>query len=572
MLGIASGLFDFFSTYKEPPPPEEVVEESSVEMVIPPILAGDSDTAKGDDADGEGSDTDDLFASRSPTPEEAKVSVPNGNDTGHEGHKGSNGSSRRQSPPRIILDDDVDMDIRPSPMPMYSSKVSSVGMDDMNGVTEDDFDFFDGPADAEGEDGKTNAHDINRPGKEDGSSAAQLAPEVPVLVKDFAFTDSPAHLDMVKQNGEPTAAPLDDMVEADGDSAIDTESAPMDDFEADGTDVTAIDTIISSPILIDPSPKPSDISDLIPPDFSPLPLETIRLSASLRPTTDVPLTAQDLRSELLARLKEQYSKHTKADYHDGWKANEDVSDQEADDLGTDAPTTPASSDMWDESTIQSGDEKEVAEGSADVEYDGVPCIGAEWFYAVGDTAVLGVLGRKWKDAWGSLPEPQVMMGEESKPVVRDGMERMAREIVCNRYYRDLHAVPGTRRARSVKHDLAGTGMTLDALVADTGITALDTSAVHVGFAGNVMRIDASGLGFWRQLGLSPVGGEKDVTSVAICLPGDGNMQLADVLLKGVERAWASMRLGKHVARAQSRVVISELHTIAGSLSKINNHF
>ena len=574
MLNIASGLFDFFSTYKEPPPPEEVPEEPSLELVIPPVIDANGSTTKEDEKDGD--DSDGLFSSRStPNPEHVDAE-------GAPIYKTSQRQSQFESPPAVIIDRDVDMDADNSARP-YSSKVSSVGNDEF-AVTEDDFNFFDSPEKPKAADEVAAMADTNQGhevqengategvngtddgagtvnGTDTGAEDGQGSPEQVLLVKDYAqeeptSTDTRA-AEAVEQPTEPLVPSDDDRPSPPGPNH--KEEPPIAITSPPEDTPLLLDTATSP--LVDPSPKPSDISDLIPPDFSPLPLEPLRLSTAFRKIAQPP-PYQSLRSELLARLKGQYNKNTKPDYHADWRMHQDVSDDEDEDLGTDAPATPESSDMWDESTVIS-EQKEETAGSVEVEYDGVPCVGAEWFWLREDDEVLGALRRKWKDAWGAIPLADGISDKAKVPIPSDGLVRMAREIICNRHYRrDRH----DQTSGELDSALAKSGTAFSDAIGQSTIVDLGSCNVHVGFAGNVMRIGITGLEFWRQLGLSPIGGEKIVTSVAVCLPGDGNMQVADSLLRGVERSWSAQRLGKHVARSQSSVIISELHSLAGTIS------
>jgi hypothetical protein len=54
--------------------------------------------------------------------------------------------------------------------------------------------------------------------------------------------------------------------------------------------------------------------------------------------------------------------------------------------------------------------------------------------------------------------------------------------------------------------------------------------IHAGFAGYVTRLSIASLSYWRQLGLVPVGGKKDVSAVMICDAGEDSKRAAERLM------------------------------------------
>lgn len=71
--------------------------------------------------------------------------------------------------------------------------------------------------------------------------------------------------------------------------------------------------------------------------------------------------------------------------------------------------------------------------------------------------------------------------------------------------------------------------------------ALSPCSVHTGFADNIMRLSIAGLRYWRDLGLQPVGGKKDITAFVICEVGDGIKRAADTFLRQMEETYEVSR-------------------------------
>ena len=48
-----------------------------------------------------------------------------------------------------------------------------------------------------------------------------------------------------------------------------------------------------------------------------------------------------------------------------------------------------------------------------------------------------------------------------------------------------------------------------------------------------MRLSIAGLRYWRELGLQPVGGQKDITAIVVCEVADGMRRAAADLLRNM---------------------------------------
>jgi hypothetical protein len=66
--------------------------------------------------------------------------------------------------------------------------------------------------------------------------------------------------------------------------------------------------------------------------------------------------------------------------------------------------------------------------------------------------------------------------------------------------------------------------------------------VHAGYANYVLQLRSSGLRYWPELGLQPVGGRKDISGLVMCEPGEGNVIAAKSFLRGMESVF-EVRLG-----------------------------
>lgn len=62
---------------------------------------------------------------------------------------------------------------------------------------------------------------------------------------------------------------------------------------------------------------------------------------------------------------------------------------------------------------------------------------------------------------------------------------------------------------------------------------LPQSQIHVGYNGNVCQLSIASLRYWRQLGLQPVGGPKNVKAIVACTSESGSVRTAKSFLKDV---------------------------------------
>jgi hypothetical protein len=138
------------------------------------------------------------------------------------------------------------------------------------------------------------------------------------------------------------------------------------------------------------------------------------------------------------------------------------------------------------------------------------------------------------------------------------IDRLAGELISNRHFRQLLLPESfTADALDERDLLTKTGTPLSQLMPpsddssqiddDIALAFLDTSDaivdavaepkplamvnIHAGFAGYVTRLSIASLNYWRQMGLAPVGGKKDVSAVMICDAGEDSKRAAERLMR-----------------------------------------
>lgn len=63
------------------------------------------------------------------------------------------------------------------------------------------------------------------------------------------------------------------------------------------------------------------------------------------------------------------------------------------------------------------------------------------------------------------------------------------------------------------------------------VRSLPACQMHVGYSGNVCELSVSVLRYWRQLGVQPVGGRKDISVLVVCDPSEGDVRAARAFLR-----------------------------------------
>jgi hypothetical protein len=289
--------------------------------------------------------------------------------------------------------------------------------------------------------------------------------------------------------------------------------------------------------------------------------------------------AHNLRDDLIERLRQAKRQKGDTDYALAWHVEDEQTEaeEEYDDSG--APPTPMSESgtVEDEISERGGLARRAEDGETGkvvVEWKGLRCLGAEMLWMAADPKVWEAVSRPWNEEWAAgtgaptpglskLPSPPTSPTGKIKALGDDvDLDRVAREIIANRYYR---AAAKTRTTRSdTATGLLGAGQPLSEIITPSqdgtdwvgqlgtsSSTVLPACNVHAGFAGNVMRLSIAGTKYWRQLGLSPVGGEKDVETIVITTSGAGLERAATRFMAGMSAVWEQHRLGQHIIRGDA---------------------
>lgn len=666
LMDTASGLFDFMSTYKESPPPSEptpatVYEEAPVvDMPTPatgptgtestPKIPFDADHPTVSVEQDEG-DIDDLFSSNPTSPLPVPLPKPIEHGTVDDFDDLFGGGDDDDRPP-VELDKDFDMDEPDVQIDPKAEREDGYGRyagsgngngngvgEDQGGIliTEDDFDFFDSPAEREAaaaaaDNGKMLTEDQAARVEVElkGDNQAKIKPEDHALVTEA--TDSNAGGTVLTRLGNSG-------IDIGHDQAPLTVSLPSEEYDTSAKlslqrkedanaslphsptlGKLASDKLSAGPITDRTGPldrghgsphsdrevptdlmlkeaqpiSPASPFDIIPSDFSPLPsIQAPILSQPIYTFPTPATTPESLRVDLVERLRQSKKQKGASDYTSTWNVEDEPSEaeEEYDDSG--APPTPASEMITDDEDVK--DEslkmgKKESEGIG-VDWNGMSCLGAEWIWVKDDAAVMTLLGQQWSDDWNLTGKDQEteagLLPPLSPPSARiildDNMDldRIATEMVSNRYFRKA-VLSGSIAQPHAKHDMGyldETGITLSHLldpaehatpaVDENSIRELGSCNVHAGFAGNVMRLSIAGIQYWRQLGLSPVGDEKEVEAMVATTTGSGMKRAAELFLAEMEKVWAELRLGRHVIKdgEQGGVVQFGPTDIATKLSK-----
>jgi len=335
-----------------------------------------------------------------------------------------------------------------------------------------------------------------------------------------------------------------------------------------------------------PQVKKPRLANLVPPAFSPL-----QLSARRKPQFPYGLpspaaTISGLNVDLVERLKLSQRKRKGGDkekmpyecgpydYSASWDMDSDSDDTEDDSaMTTGAPPTPSSTADLDEQMPQSATfppPPPPAMTDDEVEFDGGVCVGGEWAALKDDRGAATPFARSWMSNWvevkehrDAYPSPTLPTAAIDTVGTRLGdidVDILANAVVRNRFFRDVFDNAAATQQEPVRPAtiLLKSGMALAELTEDgaDGIGGhsksygLPAANVNVGYGGTVMRITAAGLRYWRELGLAPAGGPKNITAYAVCEPGDEAVRTAATFLKDIGEVYTTHQLGEHVPGGQ----------------------
>lgn len=522
ILDAAAGIFDFLSSYTAPEEEEEEEEEvegpSLVDIVDVPV-----DGDKEEEEHGEDDSVDDLFSAHSSDPDESESVKADATDMFP--------SSAFPSPGKGEMDLDVDglfdevaelpeapkMEL-PEPAPVAATatvtQVSSRAVSPRFSITEDDFNFFDSPA-----------------------------PQV---------TTSPVFEDVDQVNKMEVVEEVDEPPEV-------VEVAQADQVEPE----TTAEAKEASPQKA-PSPRPLkrpiSLAQLVPDAFAPLPLERRRRQRFAYGLPS-PAATISIRAELVERLRKSHSE--KYNYAAEWDVDSDTSEVEThSELTTGAPPTPSSTTSLEDRT-PARQPSVPPPPDNEVEYDGTLCVGSEWTSLRGDDSVASALARAWGLAWPEERAPQVPPSPTSPPRPRVDplagldVESVANALVRNRFFRSMFDPSEDTEPPRCLSQLTTSGAALSDLAplpepkideeedAPTPTYTLPQANVNVGFGSAVMRISVAALRYWRELGLEPAGGPKDIKTFAICDPGEDSERLAASFLADMSEVYSGYQLGQH---------------------------
>jgi hypothetical protein len=502
VLGIASGLFDATSTYREP-----------VDQLTPP---GDTSL--------------EAEALVEPDPTEASpMTYPWANPSNGNGHNDGNDHSH----------DDLE-DLFASPTSNHSDPNQH-------------FELFGDDEDRRNSMSMNNAHMIDyddivmaSPPRERRESIREVMGDVdetgPGLVTDddFNFFDSPPDPDAVVP--EPTPAILMPTPESL------SHTAPADETPAPDTvpEVTPPEppspvVELPPPEVVEPIPEPPAVISPVSPELSLAPQQPKRprtRAEELIPLEFAPLELAQLRSnalyqlpipshfpsklnfDLVERLRGPYKKGKKHDYSLAWRLDDE--DTESDIEEYTRPPTPISeyddtaSPPAGPSPPASGSQNEV-DGQSKYHYQGHWCIAAGLHAMLSRISPPDNVYVPWQASWGEdlpndiLESPVTMPRKRSSNGIKSdavSLRAFAKQIIQNRYTRQKSR-PSSRQSISTVGGLAEEGVTLSDL-ADSESTplVLPPCSIHTGFQGHVIQLSAASLRYWSELGLQPLSGPK----------------------------------------------------------------
>ncbi|CAK9787437.1 hypothetical protein CC85DRAFT_330771 [Cutaneotrichosporon oleaginosum] len=567
LMSIATEVFDFLGSYTAPAEDDDDDGEEE-----PPEANGD---VAMDDGSKE-SDADDLFSahtSPAPTASRAVSRAPTiGTDVGELftssafGTPGLNALDVDMGLDEDLFgDDDADTVVPdreeagdttpapvmlPPPIPTNTQLSSKVGSP--REVTEDDFNFFDSPA-AE-------------------TSPAKIfhAPHPPLddhTGKELAVLATPAAAYLSIPLPDATPASLSSALEDEPEALTEVQVQILPEPEVILTEaVEECMTKPSSPsiVLVEEEPRKRRYIDIVPDAFAPVQLGTSKRPKFAYGLPSPAATVSSLRLGCVERLRESVSGKEKAvafPYTAAWDIESDGSDSECESaVTTGAPPTPSSTVSYDDRTPTNELAALPALPDDEVEYDGTVCIGGEWTSLQFDINAAATLARAWAVSWVDIrPEPDYptptsppRLAEPQQPTLN--VELFANAIVRNSFFRalfetsDVTARELPRPASMIVRggvpvsDVAGA-------LADSERYSLEQPSVHVGYGSNVMRVNVAALRYWRELGLMPSGGPKDLAAFVICAPGAYNVQRAQTFLTDISEVFEANRLGTLVAGA-----------------------
>lgn len=568
LMGSAAEVFNFLSSYTAPA--EDDDDDAEPDGEEPP--EGDGDVAMADDP--QASDVDDLFSahtspaptasravSRAPTvvtdagelftssafgtPRNNALDVDMGMEEDLFGEDDDTATIVPDMEERVIIGeatpaDEPAMEMLPPPLPPTATQLSS-RIGSPRDITEDDFKFFDSPAP------DTSPDKFQEP--------VSHAPHPPLddhTGKELA-TPATAYLSVPLSDNTPASLPS--VIEEEEHEVVAEVPLVPEVIEPE---VSIVEKVEAITLAHEEETQKRRFIDIVPDAFAPVQLGKRKRPKFAYGLPSPAATVTSLRTGCVERLRERIGgkdKEETFDYSTSWDIETDGSDSEADSaVTTGAPPTPTSTISYDDRTPANELAVVTTLPDDEVEYDGTVCVGGEWTSLQFDISAAATLARTWGSTWVDIRPDADYPPPTSPPRIFDtpqpslNVETFANALVRNSFFRSMFEAAdlGARETPRSPSMLVRGGVAIgDVAAALVGgdTYSLPQAAVNVGFGSSVMRINVAGLRYWRELGLAPSGGPKDLAAFVVCAPGEYNIQRASELLSDMAEVYAAHRLG-----------------------------
>lgn len=620
LLGTATGLFDFFATYSEPEPEPE--DDDEPEEAEEPVLVEDDSSSKREDES-----VDDLFSTHSspePEPEVVEADVFGSTFTTPQASAlelDMTGEGDVEMGPEEVNIDDMDdlfgddeadgdetitqehepappaePELEPEPIQPPSRMSEMTREDDTrNMITEDDFDFFDSPKPE---------LEVATPETPKGERVFEPTGAEPV----FEVISRPVspRLHAVPHINLPLRMTLVPSIEAFAPESVISEKEAEEEAKPEETEAEPVDIVEEAPMEPLPAKKPR-LCDLVPEAFAPLELRPRSKPQFPYGLPSPTATVSGLNADLIERL--QASRKRKRRGKDGetvievpyeydynysatWDYGSDSDEsEEPSPFTTGAPPTPSSSGDMDDGTPGPSSATLAPPPPAmtddEVEFDGGVCVGGEWAALKDDPAAAAPFARSWGNSWVEIKghadaypsptSPKTALDRGSLLNEID-VDAFSNAVVRNRFFRTTFDATATEQVPVrppsilIKSGVALADLTDEGADSD-GIPhaksySIPSTSVNVGYGGAVMRISAAALRYWRELGLAPAGGPKNIVAYAVCEPGDESTRTAVAFLKDMGEVYSAHQLGSHQPGDDEGVVPTPLSGVHDTITKL----
>ena len=501
LMSSAAAVYDTLANYREPKPANDPMDEP-----MEPEPEPDED-AREQDTESSTSDVNDLFsATSSPAaPERFEDSAP---------------EPQQEEEPREVQEVFKSPDVVMTERQELGGETTEVG----NMITEDDFNFFDSPADEEGD-----------------TNGVALGETVDLPLESKVSSPIPP-----KGSSPPTLPGGGDIL---GLTPIDAEES--------------VEAVLPSEPLLDLVPDPFSPVSLID-ATSPLP------SAAYRPR----IGASDVDQVKLGD-------HGYATMW-GLESDDSGSEDEHEYDTRDPPTPRTDLDSASGFDVPMHDERPSTASSSDSmpAFRGISCIGPEWIAMLHQPEAGRALARPWEASWitNGLPNlPSSGHPTPSAALVSDlasgtDLNRAMNTLVASRHIRQTilespadaqvfpRFLPEATESRVRLADLTTSPLT------SNGVSYTQPQ-VHLGFHNMIIKLSIASLRFWRELNLQPAGGKKQTTAYVLCENAAGWREAADQFLTAMREGWEAHRLGVHQELEDSVMLVSP-STIADHIREL----